>query len=215
MTFSRMNGIFSSVLMCACASTAVHAAPISYSISFTPVFGSPLPSSGAFSYDWAQPLDSRFSNFIISWSGQLYDFTSNANLPVFQGTAPVSCIPTPDSAGVFFALTSPGGCPGLIGNIWQANETISTGSSQFRFFLIDVSLGGWGPRVNGVGAGTAQTPTIEGRFTVSPSEVPEPSTPIMMLTGALALLGGWKRFTRRSPARACQLNPCRSRSVTI
>ena len=182
-------------------------------LTFTFDNGSPAPAQATFSYDAAKPLNSRFSNFVISWSGQSYDFTSAANSPMFQGdllpNLSASCIPTPDSAGVFYALTYPGGCPGLItsggGYFWQTNATTSTGSSEFRLLLLDVPLHGWIPKVEGVGAGGAPTSTVEGLFVVRaigqpPTPTPLPNSIIFALTG-IGLVSLWllqRRMKMRS-----------------
>jgi len=220
MTFSRMTAIPGAVLICLCAA-AVHAEPISYLMTFTVTTGSPAPPPATFSYDSAKPLNSRFSNFIVTWAGQSYDLTSAANSPSFQGSVAsnlaASCFRTLDSAGVFFALTYIHGCPGLIGNIWQANANVTVGcpgpdrcgTSEFRLLLTDVGLNGWAPEVEGVGTGGAQTPTVEGNFTVTlnpnsqPAPTPLPNSVIFALTGIVGL-SLWKlqrRMKMRSAGR--------------
>jgi hypothetical protein len=141
-------------------SLSLHAAPILYTMSFTPSFGI-APSSGSFSYD-ASSL-TPFAAFIVNWDGENFDFTSGAN-DVSGLLVSGTCNTAANNPTDFFNGIN-GGCAGAgINFIQRAGAGVRLGTSPTVPNLVQITILGL-PQLS------------EGRsasFTIS--AVPEPST---------------------------------------
>jgi hypothetical protein len=105
---------FSQRLLIGIVATSVFAGPITYKINFTGAL-LPLPTSGSFTYD---DTSAAFSGFGVSWSGQTYDLTAEANAPFIIGDP---CSGLAGAAATFAALN--GNCGGVV---WLAGNNPPT-----------------------------------------------------------------------------------------
>jgi hypothetical protein len=157
--------------------TAAVASPITYNISFSPVFGVPLPTSGSFVYDSALGPNSRFTLFSVVWGGLSFDLRTAANTPFVGGTCG-----TATSASTFSLLTTSMPC----GPTSQMPFWNGIGGSTAGFTFADLSADNSSEiLINAQGNGPASA-SANGNFTVAPAAgtVPEPGTLLLMITGA-------------------------------
>ncbi|HEY3938157.1 MAG TPA: hypothetical protein VGL97_12045 [Bryobacteraceae bacterium] len=153
-----------------------HAAPVTYELAFigglnlNSGFVPFAPSGGSFTYD----TTNGFSEFDVSFNGEIFDFTSSANTPSIC-PQPGQCTPG-DASQTFAAFTSGQ-------DIWTA-----TGNSFFAPFHATLNL------ISGdVGVSSTAGPFISfdptvpitGSFTATPAAVPEPSSAALLLGVAL------------------------------
>jgi len=170
-----------------------------YDFDFTLQSGNVAPVSGSFLYD-SSALSNPFSNFLIVWDGNTFDFTSNANNPVFDNGATSACFPSLNPAGVLNALTHPGLCFPYPSTEWQGADTGSNVDGSV--FLISME----GDGNNGL-SWEASDPTLvllrDGAGTFQAGAVPEPGTLATLLVGAMALAGAIKVRSRRRKSLRC------------
>lgn len=163
---------------------------MSYLITFT---GGPFengvqinfaPESGSFSYD----PNSGFSNFMVNYNGDVFDFTSAANVPSIC-TAPGSCLP---------------GTPAQeLDELLNHNSWLDMENSSFSFGVVGIntlSLGDFHGQISATSSGfsnfTATSPPAVGTFTVT--AVPEPRA--LKLLAVTLLLGIFATIKRWFPA---------------
>ena len=72
-------------LLVGMGSTAILAAPITYTIDFTTTFGV-APTAGSFTYDDTLSLGSRFTAFDVAWNSMVLDLRASANAPFINGS---------------------------------------------------------------------------------------------------------------------------------
>jgi hypothetical protein len=192
--FGRVCGLVATAigLQVLLASPAI-GAPILYNFSFTPTqSNTPLPTA-SFVYDSDQ---TQFSNFIVHWNNNSYDFTQSAMAPFDRTGALYSSMCSSSGAALAFLFLTNGSCFSTIQNysgpkyyfLTQQNGT----SLQFHTYN---SSEGMGLEVaNPLLAVSGETYGI-GHFVVSsagpatpPTPVPEPATLSLMLLGAATLL---------------------------
>ena len=162
------------------------AGPVLYDINFLqggqPIAGLPT-ASGHFTYDGS--VVQGFSNFLVTWSGVTFDFTSSANV----GASSTRC----SGVGATQSYNFLGGSCGVTS--WDGRADANT--SLFVFFY----SGGpttWSLSSN---IGLQFLPVDRnGTFTVSPSSTPEPTTTVLIPLGLGAILITRRRTARR-PAR--------------
>jgi hypothetical protein len=186
----RHTVLFAIVLALFTVSVA-NADSIHYTINFSPI-DDPAPS-GSFTYDANVPV---FTNFLVTWQGLPYNFTSAANLMGspnsggrIQGVVP--CLGGQTGAAASFALLS-GACnqPGW-NTIWDVG-VVATDASHFDIFSASFSSNDH-ISLNLIGAfSPGLDPAARGTWTITPTSlpVPEPSVLSVLLTGlgAIALL---------------------------
>jgi len=165
-----------------------------YTINFTG--NGLLPTAGSFTFD---PDTPKFSNFLVTWDGTIFDLTSSANAPTIFGPPP--CIGLATGAAATYILLS-GGCPssGTEGSGWTATFT-TTG--QIDFFTDDLLDPTNFVDVRG-GSVTAGVDTARGggnwAISSSATAVPEPSALILLLTTLLSVAF----VARKRIARGCR-----------
>ena len=164
----------------ALASSAVNAAPVTYTFSFTPSAG--LQPTGHFTYDAVAAINSRFSAFTVNASSLVVDFSEIANFDVADS---IGGCGIPRTSAVLFAYLH-GSCGarayqildlGTVGAV-ELSASAQPGFSQL----------GTGTSAAGAGAFTI-------RQSSPPLGVPEPST-VWLALGALAAVAGFAK--RRS-----------------
>jgi hypothetical protein len=157
----------------------VLAIPVNYTMTFT---GGPFengvqinfaPASGSFSYD----TTTGFSNFLVNFGSDTFDFTAAANAPTICSTVS-SCSPG-TAVEEFQELTTHGN--------WTDHE-----NSSFTFGVSGINslvLGDFHGPISAQAAGfsnfTGTSPPAVGAFTIS--AVPEPGTLEMFFVAALFL----------------------------
>lgn len=177
---------------------AASAAPINYTINFTPTSGI-APTSGTFTYDSSLSLGSRFSSFIVVWQALTFDLTPEANAPSFSGSA---CGTSGSSDA--FPLMSGNACSTHFGGFPNWDAVISPQQFPQDFFRFrDISLSGSdsetlfeeGPAISQSANGASAT----GGYSISAqgSSTPEPSSMVLLSTGGIAL---WLLRRRRQSA---------------
>jgi len=114
--------------LAAVAAFSAQAAPSTYFVNFTGA--GDLPGLGVFTYD---DTAANFSNFLVSWGGNVFDMTAAANSPVVGG----ACAGATASAATGFALMNHGMCGGLFYR-WGGNQTQV--SSSFLFYSETLAL---------------------------------------------------------------------------
>jgi hypothetical protein len=167
-------------LMGAAASAA--AAPIPYVINFTTTSGSPSPAAGGFQFDAATNL---FSGFTVTWNQVVFDFTSQANLGQVTG----ACANTsPGTLQVFNFLIGINDCGG---RTWTGlADTACCGLGILAKFNIEQGVGF--QEAFFINTGDNSRYLASGTFIATPSQVPEPTTLPLLLSGGVALVA-WKR----------------------
>lgn len=171
------------------AAASATAAPITYNINFTTTRGI-APTSGVFTYNDANALNSRFSGFNVIWNSRSFDLTASANAPSGVGCGSL------DGGTSFNLLSLIPQCPTPQTISWLG--VLSTFSSTFAFS--DQSNSGTSfiqIAANSGGLIAPPLPNSFGTFTITPAGVPEPSTISMALTGyGGAAILAWKRRRR-------------------
>lgn len=171
----------------AAAAASATAAPVAYNITFTETSGGTAPTSGSFLYDSATET---FSSFIIEWNARSFDLTSSANSPAVSGPCNTAAA---NSADFFTYLAGATPCAS---RVWNASEVATTFS--FRSFSLG---GGRFPIASATSPDGLIDASGRGAFSVSlagaATEVPEPSSWVLMLSGGT--LVAWRR--RRDLAR--------------
>lgn len=102
-----LTALIAPALWVASAFSPVHAFPIHYDIDFTTGTQGTLPT-GSFDYDASKPANQQFSNFILTWNSEVFDFTNSANTFTFRTDAGFfagSCSGTPGINDAFEILT--------------------------------------------------------------------------------------------------------------
>jgi hypothetical protein len=150
--------------------------PISYTINFTLINGTPAPTSGSFLYDPNQPLGQRFSSFFVTWNTIPFDLTSSANAP----SGNPGCALDGFAIVVTQSACSPhgSGYPSWTGSGFEGSG---------GFFFQDSTPGLANASV--YAEGYLSDAVAYGTWTASPQLVPEPSALTLALTGAGLLLG--------------------------
>ena len=189
-----MKHIRSLVLMMGIGASIASAVPITYSINFTTTLGTPAgpfqTPAGGFTYDAAT---TTFSSFLVTWSGIVFDLTGSAAAP----SATLTCGPA-SAAATFAFLTNPG-CGGAT-TVREFSVSVQGTAAQFRFREVG-STGQLQISTSGV-VPVSRTPAgSSGTF--SASEVPEPTSSILVMAGGalLTLLGIRRGRQRRCEAR--------------
>ncbi len=185
-------------------SLPVLAAPVDYVINFTLTGGSPLPTSGTFTYDSGGP---GFTAFLVEWSGFTFDLAASANAPFIYAPAdPIPCLGgATGHAASFLALTAcltpppQIGETSSVGQFWVGMTYPDTGGDFFAFNYspIDSSTPG-APfiQISLVHGALGPVPSVVGYgpFSAIPSAVPEPST--LALTLVAGVLSARKRIAQ-------------------
>ena len=174
-----------------------YATPILYNINFNNLTGTPVPTSGSFTYDAAAALGSQFSNFVVVWDGLTFNDTAIANAGNVILTG-VGCTSPDTSATVFAFLTQHAQCPGSP-NTYTYLANASLAGAAFDFFddgnptTNNIQLQG-GTASNVINSG------VSGNYTVTPAATtPEPSTFLLALTCSAFLVRKRSvRLTRKS-----------------
>lgn len=161
------------------------ASPIQYVIKFSVDFGSPLPSSGGFTYDAAT---TTFSDFEVVWKSVTFDMTGRANAGPEFGVTPGSCGLASDASGSFQILS---GAPCTRG--WFAASLF--GGADFTFFADQPQVGTAYLRLLGVPDPSRQNASASGTFSIA--AVPEPSAGVLLAVGFAALGVVGRRFRSR------------------
>ena len=159
--------------------TTAFAAPVAYTITFSPVFGNPLPTLGSFVYDSALGPNNKFASFSVVWSGITFDLRNVANTPSVVGTCG-----TATSASTFILLTSSTPC----GQTSQTPFWNGIGGLTAGFTFADRTVDNLSQiLINAQGNGPAPA-SANGNFTVTPAaSIPEPGTALLIIAGAALL----------------------------
>jgi hypothetical protein len=176
-------------LMMSFIATSAIGSPITYNIAFTAV--GILPTAGSFTYDSAAPLNSRFTNFTVTWDSRLFNLTSVANTgESFVGT---DCGTTPSSQSVFSFLSGINVCVNPSHTYWSADGNVGS------FGFADQENSGFGPPAAGIVASAApdvSAGVAGGTFSIAPAATaPEPSTWLLLSCGFL-VVGRLRRDAR-------------------
>jgi hypothetical protein len=161
------------------AVTQAAAAPILYDISFSvssiavsDPLRTPGPPVGSFKYD--STAANPFSDFFVVWNSITFDFTAEAN------TA------SPNPIDRFNALN------GACGNrAWTAVTTDPLNSFEFK-----VSAPGIMSLADDFNKASRIDVLANGTFSITASEVPEPSTYALLLSGGALMLATGRRIRR-------------------
>lgn len=182
------------VISVAFAATPAQAALLLYNLTFTfdPTNTSLIPTTsevptGSFLYD---TVAVRFSEFLVTWRGHVYDFTPGANFP--NGAGLVSCGPNPPTqADVLATLTQTSACgTGAFISFWAAEDSVI---SSRRFLGL---IRGRTDRYAQLSVTEISVPPITvrqaslGTFTISnpiPQDIPEPGSVLLLLAGIAVL----------------------------
>jgi hypothetical protein len=184
---------------------------VHYSMIFTPTAGL-APTSGSFTYsDSGTPA---FTNFLITWGGWQYDFTSLANsldncvncATGIRGTVP--CLSGQTGAAGAFALLS-GACdlPGW-NTRWNVG-LVALDISHFEIFSASFDNSGSVTLATIGGVANPSQPSGVGTWTIE--RVPEPSVVGLLLTGLCALAVVATKDVCRRQAFANDRTPVSSR----
>jgi hypothetical protein len=179
------------------AVTQAAAAPILYDINFTQtnvVSGDPLqtpgPPVGSFKYD-STAVSSPFSEFFVVWNSITFDFTAEANRLDSPGSSLIGPCNTAAANPIdrFNALT--GGC----GTNREWTGATAAGSLSTFELRID------SPAQVVIADVVTDEPRrfdvlASGVFDITASEVPEPSTYALLLSGGALMLATGRRIRR-------------------
>ena len=160
------------------AAASATAAPILYNINFTG--GSPLPTSGQFTYDSATE---QFSAFIVTWNAVSFNLTAAANDPNVTGTCNTAAANSAD----YFSYLNGNGCAT---KVWD-------GTTNLGLNLFFVGSHTATDRASAAAIVPMFFPLLtitSGGFTIS--EAPEPSSLVLMLAGGA--LVAWRRRNRNT-----------------
>ena len=181
--FKTLGAVTCLVFALSFAAPNVHADTVTnYTINFTG--GSPLPTSGSFTYDSTVPA---FSNFIVVWDGLTFNLTSSANNPTVVPPLP-GCIPAGTGPAESFALLS-----GCASGTWAAPPGLGT-------FAIGIPpIGSCCPSPPQFSIFSSVGPSFSndfgsGSYSIAAVATPEPSSLALMLSGVGLVFGMRKRW---------------------
>ena len=161
--------------------THASAAPILYNINFSG--GTPNPTSGSFKFD---PLAANpFSEFFVVWNSFTFDFTVEANKPNVGQSLFAPCDTSSSNPIDRF-----NGLNGACGNRAWTGVTLD-GISSFEF---KVTQPGFLVIADTVNAPSRVDVLTSGVFDIASSEVPEPSTYALLLSGGALMLATGRRI---------------------
>jgi hypothetical protein len=175
------------------AVTQAAAAPILYDISFSvssiavsDPLRTPGPPVGSFKYD--STAANPFSDFFVVWNSITFDFTAEANKLDAPGASLLGDCNTasPNPIDRFNALN------GACGNrAWTAVTTDPLNSFEFK-----VSAPGIMSLADDFNKASRIDVLANGTFSITASEVPEPSTYALLLSGGALMLATGRRIRR-------------------
>ncbi len=179
-----------------CTAIPAVAGPITYDMVFTTTNGT-TPAAGSFIYQDSSEDHPPFSDFIVTWGGVSFDFTTAAN-SFSSGGILAACLPGRNECGD----TTDEWDAGLlyIGALGDSSHSASVLTLSFCAGTDCEQLQAFAPPVTGESGGGFGVE--EG-----PESVPEPGTITMMLIGVLAVVGAKQVQNRRHrplPDHTCQ-----------
>lgn len=164
-------------------SAVCSATPVFYTGTSTLTAGSPNITSAQFTYDGELALGSRYSQFWIQWSGQLFDWTSTVN-DFDTNYGPY------DPTGVGWASD------------WALQGSDPVGTLRLYFFAHPWASETVGYMLLEISAPVKQRDQVSGSliFTADSSPVPEPSSILLSVVGGAFLMLGKRRVDRNRKA---------------
>src|SRR4051794_4768093 len=155
-----------------------HAAPVSYTIDFSPTGNPATPISGSFVYD-AGAQD--FSSFTVQQGGRTFDLTAEVNAPSIGAIlVPRVCAAgLTSSPAISFQIMSQS-LPGCDQYHWLL-VTAAGGLARMNFEASSSATGGQDGVLFGGGDGGIPPPTQDFSGSFSITAVPEPGTSVAIL----------------------------------
>ena len=195
-TMKREAGIVPFLLLIGCLPAA--AGPINYAINFTLTSGSPLPTSGSFTYN---SLSSTFTNFDIVFSGYTLDLTVMANSYVFVPYSdPCYAGSTTGSQEMFLLLTSCSTDSTVATPVWNSEIAVEGYAFQFMGYV-----GNSSPLNLGLATvGGAPPPYLTAFGGFQAAATPEPGTCALLVAGLCLVT--WKRIAHDARKAAGEMN---------
>jgi len=183
-TITRMKQTLLILITLVAAGSIATASPITYNINFTTTSGL-APTSGSFIYDAST---TTFSNFIVVWDTDSFDFTDNANTDggCFGDISPATAF--------VFLNTGCGGTRswlGFVTSIGNGNEAVGFTLSSTQGEISPITLFSSSPQASNGG----------GTFTIS-AATPEPAAACMFALGFAGFVMAFRSYGARVQRRA-------------
>ncbi len=156
-----------------------------YKINFTAATGT-APVTVSFTYDSTTPL---FTNFLVTWNGNTYNLTAEANSPTLGGSGFGGESSTP--AYGFGIMSSSLTYSGLKSFVWSGFAGQGVGGKGIFDFIAGTPIGNDFISAGGVGTGK---PTAVGHYTIAP--VPIPAALLLLGPGLVGLAAVRRRFKK-------------------